>query len=52
MKKLDIGDQIEVNHGDNYPYDLLPDNAHFEHRGNIGNDYDGLTSILEVVEDE
>lgn len=49
MKTLTIGELIKVPHTESYPYERLPEGARFEHRGNIGNVYTGLVSVLEVV---
>lgn len=50
MKELKVGDRIRVKHGEAYPYEALPPHAEFVHCGNLGNSYDGLISVLEVVE--
>lgn len=52
MERLKVGDTVLVPHTENYPYEQLPDGAHFEHWGNAGNEYDGLRSVLVVVPDE
>lgn len=52
MDKLAIGDRIQVPHTEDYPYERLPEGAHYEHQGNAGNTYSGLISIVEVVPDE
>ena len=52
MEKLEMWSIIAVPHTEDYPYEQLPEGACFEHRGNTGNTYTGLTSILEVVPEE
>ena len=52
MEKLEMWSIIAVPHTEDYPYEQLPEGACFEHLGNKGNEYSGLTSILEVVPED